>query len=397
MKSVGSSVHVFRFASCSGVIVRNAFIFGVATSIGLENPNFTIGLAAEPKEPAKEKDKFAVRLLVEDVTESADILQRFDDNEDGYLEAKEYQRLSWAKQADQFDVNQDRRLTHIELCLWAAAERDKLGINRRTLNGAKKWLDRYDVNGNGWLDPDEIREGGWPKEPQEFDTDKNGTITLKEIAAHFAFKNEMRASIGIEPFDQVRAVQVMQYYDKDGDQQLSPEEAKSLSLPQPFAKHAGVDGLLSILDLGEMYVADRKERNIDSADQMKALQTIFNIDMNRDSSVDQEEMTGRSAGNLTTFDLNHDGVVKLDEIVEELGKAKRKFGYSSEDANAAGLLLKRHDTNRSGRIEADELFKPAEAAQGRLTSDLLATIDTDGDKLLTTDELAVWLSKQRSK
>jgi Ca2+-binding EF-hand superfamily protein len=366
-------------------------------SVGLLCSLAAFSDAADPKEPPKEKDKFAVRLLVEDVTESSDILQRVDENEDGYLDASEYQRLPWAKKANEFDINQDQRLTQIELCLWAASERDKLGINRRNLNGAKKWLDRYDLNGNGWLDPDEIADGGWPTEPKEFDTDKNGTITLKEIAAHFAAQNEMRASIGIEPFDQVRAIQVMKYFDKDGDQQLNAEEAKSAPLPQSFSKHTGVDGLLSILDLGEMFVADRKERNIDPVDQNRALQIIFQIDVNRDYVVDQEELVSRNAGHLKSFDINQDGVIKLDEIVGELGKAKKQFGYSSEDENSANLMTKRHDSNRNGMIEANELFKPSEAAQGRLTSDLLATIDTDGNKSLSVHEIATWLAKKRAK
>jgi hypothetical protein len=125
---------------------------------------------------------------------ASDILHRFDDNEDSYLDAPEYQRLSWAKDANLYDLNQDRRLTQIERTVWVAAERARLGINQRTLAGATTWLNRYDLNSNGQLDPDEISEGGWPKEPKEFDNDKNGTITFKEIAAQFALKNEMRAS-----------------------------------------------------------------------------------------------------------------------------------------------------------------------------------------------------------
>jgi hypothetical protein len=124
---------------------------------------------------------------------------------------------------------------------------------------------------------------------------------------------------------------------------------------------------------------------------------IFNIDVNRDYAVDHQELVSRNAGHLKSFDINQDGIVKLDEVVGELGEAKRTFGYNAEDETFANLMIKRQDSNRNGTIEANELFKPSEAAQGRLTSDLLVTIDTDGDKSLTMPEIATWLVKKRAK
>ena len=354
-------------------------------------------IAADPKEPAKEIDPFSVLLIAEDVNETTDLLTRLDDNEDGCLEAKEYQRLPWAKDITQFDLNHDSRLTHIELCVWAALERAKLGIDKMNVAGARKWMNQYDMNKNGWLDADEIRDGGWPKQPAEFDTDKNGSISLMEIAGTFAARRDMRSTVGVLPFDQTRAIRFMAAHDLDGNGQLSSQEAPDSMLPQPHGKHAGVDGLLSILDLGEMFSTDRKEKGVDAVDQEKALNMILGCDKNCDAAVDREEILLPGGSLLVEYDSNADGIVRLDEIIAVLGKSKREFGFTAADSAAAQLLLKRHDRNRNGTIEADELFKTSEASQGRLTVDLMPVIDKDGDKALTLEELAQYTAKHQSR
>ena len=93
--------------------------------------------------------------------------------------------MPWRADYVEFDLNKDKKLTHLEVAVWQAKQRQAFDITQFDINNAKANIRRKDKNSNGQLDPDEIAQG-WPPDPQEYDKDGDGTITLAEIQVFIA-------------------------------------------------------------------------------------------------------------------------------------------------------------------------------------------------------------------
>jgi Ca2+-binding EF-hand superfamily protein len=57
-----------------------------------------------------------------------------------------------------------------------------------------------------------MKKTGWPSDPSLYDTDKDGKITVFELAARFAKKRQGR---GVEPQDRADAAKLLKLYDKN--------------------------------------------------------------------------------------------------------------------------------------------------------------------------------------
>src|SRR5687768_6512748 len=105
-----------------------------------------------------------------------------------------------------------------------AAELLGLEVILADQNNAQRTLGRYDRNGDDRLDAAEMRELPWPEPAAQFDVNKDGRLTVLEIAIQFAYR---RAEAGVTRVDQNAAGRFIQRYDQNDDKELDAEEMKA--------------------------------------------------------------------------------------------------------------------------------------------------------------------------
>lgn len=140
------------------------------------------------------------------------LLRRFDDSGDLRLDREEAARADWPTEPASFDTNKDQLLAASEIAAGFAKYKQETGIDRLNQTGATTVMRRYDKNRDGRLDQQEIEAGGYPKDPESFDANGDGFLTLFEFAARYA-KN--RTERGVEPEDLVAASKLIARYDRN--------------------------------------------------------------------------------------------------------------------------------------------------------------------------------------
>ena len=336
-------------------------------------------------------------LIGADLVDAKRDMTIFDRNEDGFIDAKEQQRLSWKKEVTRFDLNKDGKLTHLELAVRQASLRSQSDVTQFDRNNARTWMSRKDGNGNGQLDPEEIALG-WPRPPEDFDTDKNGVITIAELAVQFAFRRSMRREMGIEAVDQTEALRLRDQYDSNKDGMLAADEWAAASLPRD-GKEFDEDGdkRLSLMELATLLAKHRMELGLTTADQSQARQLVRMMDMNQDGKISREESQraegfGVQRSELGDYDANKDGNITLAEVENVLARQRKEKGYNATHFSEAQKILLRLDRNRSNYLESDELAD--EPGPGELPANQFKVIDLDDDQRLDIDELARHLAKE---
>jgi len=139
-------------------------------------------------------------------------IRKHDQNDDRQLDATETRDGNWSSEPAQFDRNKDGRLTAMEIATGLAKQKQEGGVERSDQNNAARFMSMYDRNGDRRLDEEEIKAGGWPKDPDAFDTNNDGVLTVLELATRFAHNRRER---GVEQQDRVAAAKLIARYDKD--------------------------------------------------------------------------------------------------------------------------------------------------------------------------------------
>ena len=169
------------------------------------------------------------------------------------------------------------------------------------------------------------------------DTDHDGVISAAEIAA---------------------APESLRALDRDEDGKLSPEEC-----------------------------AGEGERGPSTGDMVK---TLMAFDKNGDGKLQREELPERMRGLFDRGDLDHDGVLSLDEIrklarAEQDSRPQEKEGDPALRKRIEAVVMRivpalaALDTDHNGEISESETRQAAAA---------LKTLDKNGDGRLTEDEVA---------
>lgn len=348
----------------------------------------------------EETDLYALLLAPTDIDNATRAMTIHDPNEDDIIDKDEQTRLSWRDDVAKYDLNKDGDLSHLELVVRYAKIRDDSDITQEHIDNANIFLRRHDANRNGQLDPIEIADG-WPTEPDEFDTNHDGVITVGEIAARFSFMSGLRRAMGIEKVDQVTAIRTVRKFDQDKDQKLSPDEQVGAFLPlSADAFDETNDGKLEIIEIATMLAKHRQTTGLTSSDLQQIRALFERYDSNADGKIDQTEMAplggelpdSAVASRIAALDSNKDLEVTYQEAAAEVAKQRKKLGFTDEEATDARRLLVRHDTNRSNMIELSELFETP--VSGQLAVSTMKQADTDKDQKITLQELARHLAKK---
>jgi len=75
---------------------------------------------AQEKTEAAETDLLAVTLINGDHANAGDVMERYDENEDSVLDAREMGKLKWLSDPKRFDLNRNDRLTPLEVAIYFA-------------------------------------------------------------------------------------------------------------------------------------------------------------------------------------------------------------------------------------------------------------------------------------
>ncbi|MCA9135436.1 MAG: hypothetical protein KDB00_01720 [Planctomycetales bacterium] len=375
----------------------------VLCNVFLANTIFSANRATAQILGDEKTDLYSLVLAPIDLTDATRSMTVYDPNEDGFIDKDEQQRISWKDEIKEFDLNRDGKLTHLELAVRFAKQRDESGVTQQTINNAKVFMRRHDENDNGQLDPDEIANG-WPSDPEEFDTNHDGVITLAEIANRFAFMAGLRREMGIEQVDQVTAIRTVKQFDKDNDQKLDKDEQKGAFLPLPASDFdENKDGKVGILEIATLLAKHRRESGMSKSD-LAQVRTLFErYDANSDGTIDEIEFA--SAANvvggvansnpLQSLDKNNDGRLTQSEVQQTMIENRKSLGFNDDELTEARKLLTRHDKDRSNFIDETELYETP--TSGQLAKSILKSADEDKDKRISLTELARHLAKQEAK
>tara|TARA_R110002049_G_scaffold4601_5_gene32232 strand:- start:322757 stop:323893 length:1137 start_codon:yes stop_codon:yes gene_type:complete len=351
----------------------------------------------------KKSDLYSLVIAPIDLTDATRAMTIYDPNEDGFVDKDEQKRIRWQDEIERYDLNRDGKLTHMEVTVRFANIRSEAGVEQQHVDNANVFMRRHDKNKNGQLDPDEIA-GGWPSDPDEFDKNRDGVITLGEVANRFSFMAGLRREMGIEQVDQVTAIRTVRKFDKNKDQNLDAEEQAGAFLPLA-AKDFDEDdnGKLSIMEIATMLAKHRRESGMSQTDLMQVRSIFERFDVNSDGRIDESEFAAASkrygpnssTNPLTQLDKNGDGQLTQMEVQQTMIDQRKSLGFNDAQLAEAKKLLTRHDKNRSTFIEEDEFYESP--VSGQLEKSIIELADIDNDRRVSLVELARYLAKQPSK
>ena len=359
-------------------------------------------------EPTRD-ELMKMELIPFDLNAASRTMTVYDRDDSRSLEKIEYERLPWRDDALDFDIDKNGELTHLEVGVRQAFLRSKAGITEIDVGNANTFLSRHDKNRNGQLDPNEIEESGWPTEPDEFDTNRDGVITKQELLVQLAFDRGLRVEMGIEGVDQGRALKMIGRFDADGDKKLDESEYGKAPIPKPGSEFdEDGDKKLSSLELATMYAVHRRDKGLSHYD-VKKVQGIF-AQHDRDGdgriplgpdiehvkkqlgedvkefSFAESPVTNRLKGQLGKFDSNNDNVVTIAEVENRLAEVRKRLGYAQAEYQKAQQMITRYDSNRSKYIEEHELDAAVQA--GQLPKNLFEIGDKNKDGRINQEELS---------
>ncbi|WP_442511775.1 hypothetical protein SH528x_003494 [Novipirellula sp. SH528] len=349
--------------------------------------------AQSTNQEGEKVDLFSLKLIAGDLSVADREMTIYDPDEDGFIDAEEQKELNWHDLVKDYDMNKDGKLSHLELAVRQAKLRSDADITEEDLSNVKNFLGRHDKNRNGQLDPNEINQG-WPSNPEDFDTDKNGIISSKEMIRQFAFMRGLRSEMGIESIDHTGAIRIVQLFDKDNDKHLGVDERAGAKLPLAAGQFdRDSDGRLSTIDIAEMLAKHRVDLGLTVPDQEK-FWYLMSRDFNHDGELAESELNPLGEGmpqQYAGFDTDKNGKITVKEIETRLAAVRKDRGFGPAQFQLATRMIIRHDTNRSKHIEASEFHD--KAAKGKLSKDVLPIADLNKDGRVGIDELARYLLK----
>ena len=365
----------------------------------------TFFVQAKAGEPAatdpKDVDLFAIELINADLVDAKAALSRCDANDDGQLGEDETSRLGWRIDPKEFDLDKNRKLTHLEMAVHYAFRRQQMGIERVDMVVMNRVLGGYDKNGDRTLSPAEIRDGRWPPEPELWDLDGNGRLSPFELAAGISMKRRQREENGITGFDTKRAIEFISRNDKNRDKTIDSEEFAAADSPFDY-RQLDDDGSGALIkdEIALGYAKRREKYDIKLVDQQKALQRLNRHDRNFDKELDEDEiMAAKWPENPGRYDLDKNARLSRFELEAAMAKERGARGVSADDVAAAARLIARYDKNRNSQIDLREIEGDPPAGvprQHRVTTDILIDFDDDSDQRLNRDEVAAFVAGQKA-
>ncbi|MCX7560841.1 EF-hand domain-containing protein [Sulfitobacter sp. F26204] len=141
------------------------------------------------------------------------------------------------------------------------------------------------------------------------------------------------------------------------------------------ASHMKMVLLAGLIAAGGMATSGAASAKSNDTSERRA-EMFKEIDADGSGAITQEELKAHAAARFATVDTNKDGFLTPDEMRGHRG-GKR-----------AEKMLKRHDTNGDGKLDAAELEKAAEGRHGRRAAKMMQRADTNGDGKLSLEEMS---------
>lgn len=353
----------------------------------------TIAQVASPDDP------YSLVLIHADIDDADKVMAIRDVDKNGWLDDKERAPLAWSNKAVQYDLNRDGKLTHLEIALRFASQRDENDVEQIDRTVVSRAMQKYDKNRNGQIDPDELTSA-WPEDPKEIDVNSDNILTIEELTNAFAFRRVVREETGIIGVDQGWAIKIRNRFDRDLDGGLNPDEWTNTPLPgNPESFDMDKDKRLSLLEIATMLAKHRQKLGLTAQDQLEARALILQFDTDFSGVITKEEMIpliaalGDQIEKVKQFDSDKNDEISLLEIETVLSERRDELGYSDRDAAAAKLMITRHDENRDLRISKHELKD--ETSSGYLGKNEMPQIDRNTDGYIDQDELAKHLAREK--
>ena len=225
-------------------------------------------LARVHAQKQKDEDLLNVTLITGDHTGADDVLLRYDEDKDGFLDKKEMAKLKWLSDPNRFDLNRNGRLTKLEIAIQFANLRKDFGVTLPDTYNATRMINLYDKNGDRQLNSDERRAFPWQTDLAELDVNKDKQVSVFEIAKKFAADYQQ---LGVEARDQWDALQYMRKYDADDDDHLDKKEVAKTTWPtDPARFDRDKDGRLTCMEIAIGIAKNKLEAGIERSDQLVA-------------------------------------------------------------------------------------------------------------------------------
>jgi len=339
-------------------------------------------------------------LIPHDLAYASQTIVKYDRDEDGFVDENEQDRIPWRDDLSVFDVDKNKKYSHLEFALRCAAIRAKDGIEQVDYEFAQKDLLRFDLNRNGQLEASEMVPE-CPIVASEYDKNHDGLVTLREIATQFAFDRHVREELGIMGVDNGGALKLINRYDEDKDRKLDEEEqSKARIETEASAFDNDEDGKMSVLELATMLAKRRMTLGLSKSDQLLARRILKRLDKNKDGLIHWEEYgeNGPNPQQLTEFqyfDRDNDRVVTEFEVEKKFGEKRKEKGFDDDSSATARRMLARYDANRDNHLDEAEYTKAKHDKS--IPAQSLREIDIDNDKKLSFFEIARFIHRARNK
>jgi Ca2+-binding EF-hand superfamily protein len=174
-----------------------------------------------------------------------------------------------------------------------SAEQPTIKIEEQDLKEAEERIKRYDRNNDQVLDENEIKEGRWSDSPLQFDRNKDGKLSLQEMATRQARRrtvstdqqqqtrrDDPRSSRKKELVDDKKEKEKPGVFDKKSSYRIVDKDGKPVrpsGLPEWFSsKDANQDNQVSMSEFGRKWDQD-------------ALDDYYRFDSNRDGLITARE------------------------------------------------------------------------------------------------------------
>ncbi len=190
------------------------------------------------------------------------LIQKFDTNKDGELDDEETAKTYLPSRLADFDEDSNGKLTIVELETMLSKHRRQLGLTISDQQKINSLFSRQDWNADGRI---EAREGAGfeatrSPEMTDYDTDKDGVVTRKEVEIAIA---EQRKEKGYEDQDYRKAQAMFRRHDTNRSNAIEATElfspAKPGQLPRTLMNLSDFDrdGSISKDELAKHYARQR--------------------------------------------------------------------------------------------------------------------------------------------
>jgi Ca2+-binding EF-hand superfamily protein len=223
-------------------------------------------------------------------------------------------------------------------------ERFAVTITQEDRTEATRTLRRYDRNRDGILDQEEIRRGRWRNDPLQTDRNRDGNLTLNELALRYAVRRNEQG-------------------ESDEDDGRRSGRGSSSDRSSRGSNDDRSDG------------SDRRRRIVEML--------FGRYDRDRNGTIEGEEL--ESFRGSDRFDRNDDGKVTREEAIESMS-GMRSGGRSGRRGGGSGFYSRRDEDDTGERGSSD--------ARGSSSSNRKSyRRRTPSEKLAELEDLPEWFSR----